>query len=157
MKKPILILLVLFGLSSLAQAQSSSIGLRLGVLSLVSVVYGYDFEAQNRGFGVKAFVSGVAVVGFGGAAPLAVVAGLEGIYRFAIGDFGSSLQLGLGASAGIYGVNLIILAYLQLGIELALGSGWSLTLEAKPLNWLYITQFRASPFPSFSLGVNYRF
>ncbi len=157
MRRIVIVLIALFSLAGTANAQSSSIGLRVGLFDLVTVFYGYDFEAPNRGFGMRVFVSLTAVVTFGGASPFPVFVGIEGFYRIPLDIYASNVQVGIGASAVAGGQTPMFFTYLQLGLEVALGAGWGLVLETKPLNYMYVTQFQYYPWSVFSLGLNHRF
>ncbi len=168
MKKPILILLVLFGFFGLAQAQSSSIGLRLSASLLFNVVYTYNFEAPNRGFSARAYL-GATLLPNGNGATGAVGGGLEGIYRAPIGGL-SSVYFGLGTSAvyvsnGTPNPNSSFpntyfggLVYFLAGVEVGLGESLAFSFDIQPLNYA-ITPFfsNLSTIPLFALSLSYRF
>jgi hypothetical protein len=168
MKKYVLALLCVFGFASLGMAQSSSVALKMGLPLLFSIGYGYDFEAPNKGFGVRAYFGGTAIGGSGYAG-----IGVEGLMRAPLGDSGSSAALGLGMSglmvsggtplSGVGGGSTVSPAfggyiYLLAALEFTLGSNWGLLLEWQPLQVAFgagNVQFATIPF--LALGVNYRF
>jgi hypothetical protein len=170
MKKYVLALLCVFGFASFGMAQSSSVALKMGFPLLFSIGYGHDFEAPNKGLGVRAYFGGTAL-GSSGYAGI----GVEGVMRAPLGEYGSSAALGLGMSGllvtGFGGTPLTGVGggstagptfgayiYLLAALEITLGSNWGLLLEWQPLQVAFgagNVQFSTIPF--LALGVNYRF
>jgi hypothetical protein len=167
MKKVLVVLLFL--LTSAAHAQSSSIALRFGIPFLVSVGYEYNFEAHNRGLGIRAFVGGTYVANTG----LLGIA-VEGLYRFPIGDFGSSFYTGLGIGAsltslpnptigvpsspsGSNSTGALGFFYFHLGAEWSIGNQLGLTLEMQPIGVFLVNRIEFYALPILSLGLRYRF
>jgi hypothetical protein len=170
MKKIVVVLLVCLGLSSVVSAQSAYFGVKFGLPFLVGVQYGYDFEADNRGFGVRGFLGSSSfgtsgVVGFGA----------DALMRTPIGDFGSSAYVGasgsvafsFGSASPVVGSppppgsqpnNVTVLLSLLLGLEFALGQSWSLCLEMQPMTVVIASGFtQFVTLPLVSIGVNVRF
>lgn len=172
MKKLLIIFLMLFGLQSIAAAQGAYFGVKLGVPYVFTMHYGYDFQAVNQGFGVRASLGS----SFFGASGVVGI-GLDAFGRTPIGDYGSSAYAGLSGSVAFsFGsavpvgsppppvggtpssVNVSGLLGVLLGLEFVLGQNWSLILEWQPLTVLissYSTQ--ALTLPLVAIGVNVKF
>ncbi len=163
MKKWILVLLTLIAFCSLAQAQSSSVGLRAGFPTLFSVVYGLDFEAPQRGLGARFILTGFALPVFGGNPGISVLLAAEVLYRVPIEPLGLNVHAGLGVGAGVGGLgtaNLrpVFLLYPNLGLELSLFRGLSFTIDFQPIYGTnYIGDFRIVQSVGLALGLSYRF
>ncbi len=172
MKKILVVLVCIFGLSSIGNAQSSSVALRVGIPFLFSVGYGYDTQSDLRGFGVRGYL-GATSFGFGGIVGL----GIEGLMRTRVGFSGSSAYLGLGAAlvasftngiatpvsgvpVGSTGISPSVSGYIYflMGFEIALDQNWGLLLEMQPIAANISNQgFSPLTFPLISMGIAYRF
>jgi hypothetical protein len=163
-KKILCILLVTLGFSSLASAESSYFGVKFGTPFLFELHYGYDFNAVNKGFGIRAFF-GSSLLGTSSSVGI----GADAILRTPIGQYGSSAFVGFSSSVtfSFYNYNptpgsngtVTVLLSILLGIELSIGEGWSLLFEMQPMSFIIPSnsnvQFQTLPLLSF--GVNARF
>jgi hypothetical protein len=152
--------------ASTANAQSSSVGLRLSASLIFNVVYTYNFESHSSGAAIRAYVGATAIPSGNGAFG-AIGGGIDGIYRAPLGGT-SSAYFGLGASAvyvnnGNNSPNIPStypggLLYFLAGIEVGLGSNLALTFDLQPLNYS-ITPFfnNLSTIPLVALSLIYRF
>jgi hypothetical protein len=163
-KKILCILLAVFGFGSLAAAQSSYFGVKFGTPFLFEVHYGYDFNAVNKGFGIRAFFGSSLL---GGSSSVGL--GLDALLRTPIGQYGSSAFVGLSSSVTFsfnnYNYNpgtngsVTVLLGILLGIELSIGEGWSLLFEMQPMSLIIPSNSNAQfqTLPLLSFGVNARF
>jgi hypothetical protein len=164
MKKILCVLLVIFGFGSLASAQSSYFGVKFGTPFLFELHYGYDFNAINKGFGIRAFF-GSSLLGTSSSIGI----GADALLRTPIGQYGSSAFVGVSGSVAFsfYNYNpnpgttgsVTVLLSILLGIELSIGEGWSVLFEMQPMSFIIPSnsnvQFQTLPL--LSLGVNARF
>jgi hypothetical protein len=159
MKRFFLLLTFCFFASS-ANAQSSGVGIRLG-LPYLAFTYSHDFEAAWQGFGIRVSLGTFVVPTFGGSNNLPVALTLEGLYRLQLPSSKSNVYAGIGVGGGVVTGNpvyLTALAYLHLGIELALFAEIYFNIDVQPVLWLYyVNQSRLLIAPFFSLGLGYRF
>lgn len=163
MKKIICVFLVLFGFGSFACAESSYFGVKFGTPFLFELHYGYDFNAVNKGFGIRGFFGSSLI---GNSSSLGI--GADALLRTPIGQYGSSAFVGLSSSVAFSfnnytnnsgTINVTLLLSILLGIELSIGEGWSVLLEMQPMSLIIPSNsnVQLQTLPLLSLGVNARF
>jgi hypothetical protein len=163
MRRSLLALLILLMLTGAANAQSSSMALRVGSAAIPSLSYAYDFESPFQGWGIRVSFGNLVVLTFGGANPVTLALAAEVVHRYPINSFGSNIFLGIGAGAGIHGIGTsnfypVVFTYLEFGLELVVFQNWFVLFDTQPLGWAYVVnQSRFFVFPFFSLGIGYRF
>ena len=138
--------------------------MKFGTPFIFELHYSYDFNAVNKGFGIRTFF-GSSLLG----ASSSVGIGADALLRTPIGQCGSSAFVGVNGSV-LFLINnfpdvlpqangLALFLGLLLGVQFELGQGWLLELEFQPVAVFLPNNAAAQfvPAQTFPLGVNTRF